>query len=58
MVIDLEQKKIERALARGRVPLTVPGQQIDEAEVAERIVKLKQQLERINNFMKEIKGGK
>jgi len=53
-VIDTMEKKMKKALARGRVPLALPGTLTPDNQIATRIVKLKPRLQEINNLMEEI----
>ena len=65
VVINLAErrrrKEIEEALARGRVPLTppnyVPPPPINNDAFAERIMRIKASLEKINALMAELKGN-
>ena len=52
------KKEIEEALARGRVPLTahwVPMPPVNNDSFAERIMRIKASLERINALMADLK---
>lgn len=58
-VIDLVKRRIDSAIAHGRVPLsTTHVDSVDSVPITERVRRIKASLERINILMSEIRKGR